>query len=43
MLEVHGVGMVFPRLRGFMRLVVRTATDHEVVALRDVDLHVAQG
>jgi ABC-2 type transport system ATP-binding protein len=43
MLEVHGVGMVFPRLRGFMRLVARAATDREVVALRDIDLHVAKG
>jgi ABC-2 type transport system ATP-binding protein len=43
MLEVHGVGMTFPRLRGFMRLVVRTATDHDVVALRDVDVNVTSG
>ena len=43
MLEVHGVGMTFPRMRGLMRLVVRTATDHEVVALRDVDVNVATG
>jgi ABC-2 type transport system ATP-binding protein len=43
MLEVHGVGMRYPRLRGFMRLVVRAATDVEVVALRGVDLNVAAG
>ena len=43
MLEVHGVGMTYPRLRGLLRLVVRTATDHEVVALRGVDLSVASG
>jgi ABC-2 type transport system ATP-binding protein len=43
MLEVRGVGMVYPRLRGLMRYVVRTATDHEVVALRGVDLQVASG
>jgi ABC-2 type transport system ATP-binding protein len=43
MLEVHGVGMVFPRLHGLMRLVARAATDHEVVALRGVDLQVASG
>ena len=43
MLEVHGVGMKFPRLRGLLRLVVRTATDHEVVALHDVSLTVGNG
>jgi ABC-2 type transport system ATP-binding protein len=43
MLEVHGVGMKYPRLRGFMRLVVRAATDVEVVALRGIDLNVAAG
>ena len=43
MLEVRGVGMVYPVLRGLMRFVVRTATDHEVVALRGVDLQVASG
>ncbi len=43
MLEVHGVGMRYPRLRGFMRMVVRTATDHEVVALRGVSLNVGSG
>jgi ABC-2 type transport system ATP-binding protein len=43
MLEVHGVGMRYPRLRGFMRLVVRAATDVEVVALRGIDLNVAAG
>jgi ABC-2 type transport system ATP-binding protein len=43
MLEVRGVGMVYPKLRGLMRVLVRTATDHEVVALRGVDLHVASG
>ena len=43
MLEVHGVRMTFPRLRGLLRLVVRTATDHEVVALRGIDLGVGSG
>jgi ABC-2 type transport system ATP-binding protein len=43
MLEVDGVGMRYPRLRGFMRVVVRTATDVEVVALRGVDLKVSRG
>ena len=43
MLEVHGVGMTYPRLRGLLRLVVRTATDHEVVALRGIDLGVRSG
>ena len=43
MLEVRGVGMVYPVLRGLLRFVVRTATDHEVVALRGVDLQVASG
>jgi ABC-2 type transport system ATP-binding protein len=43
MLEVHGVGMKYPRLRGFMRLVVRAATDVDVVALRGIDLNVAAG
>jgi ABC-2 type transport system ATP-binding protein len=43
MLEVRGVGMLYPRLRGLLRYVVRTATDHEVVALRGVDLQVAGG
>ena len=43
MLAVHGVGMTFPRLRGLMRFVVRTATDQEVVALRGVDLQVGSG
>jgi len=40
---VHGVGMTFPRLRRLMRVVVRTATDHEVVALRDVNFQVGSG
>jgi ABC-2 type transport system ATP-binding protein len=43
MLEVHGVGMTYPRLRGLLRLVVRTATEQEVVALRDVNLTVGRG
>ena len=43
MLEVHGVGMKFPRLKGLLRLVVRTATEHDVVALRDVSLTVDKG
>jgi ABC-2 type transport system ATP-binding protein len=43
MLEVHGVAMSYPRLQGLMRLVVRTATDQEVVALRGVTLNVGSG
>ena len=43
MLEVHAVAMRYPRLQGLMRLVVRTATDHEVVALRGVTLNVGSG
>ena len=43
MLEVNGVRTTFPRLRGLLRLVVRTATDDEVVVLRGVDLGVGSG
>jgi ABC-2 type transport system ATP-binding protein len=43
MLAVDGVGMVFPRQRGLMRVIVRTATDVDVVALRDVSLEVSGG
>jgi ABC-2 type transport system ATP-binding protein len=43
MLEVRGVGMTFPRMRGVMRVLVRTAIDQEVVALRGVDVNVGSG
>jgi ABC-type dipeptide/oligopeptide/nickel transport system ATPase component len=43
MLRVEGVSKTFPPSPGLQRMLIRTASDHAVDALRAVDLRVARG